>query len=116
TNNIDLGTKPTWNSLAFALPIAMIGFTGLEKVTGLVGLAKRPEKSVPDSIRSSVFTVILVYAAVATAAISAFPSHRAPSEPAGYASELTTRWLDAPMLGLGHAVRHAICRTRPHST
>src|SRR6478672_2007868 len=54
TNNIDLGTKPTWNSLAFALPIAMIGFTGLEKVTGLVGLAKRPEKSVPDSIRSSV--------------------------------------------------------------
>ena len=73
TNNIDLGTKPTWNSLAFALPIAMIGFTGLEKVTGLVGLAKRPEKSVPDSIRSSVFTVILVYAAVATAAISAFP-------------------------------------------
>ena len=37
TNNIDLGTKPTWNSLAFSLPIAMIGFTGLEKVTGLVG-------------------------------------------------------------------------------
>jgi basic amino acid/polyamine antiporter, APA family len=104
TNNIDLGTKPTWNSLAFALPIAMIGFTGLEKVTGLVGLAKRPEKSVPDSIRSSVFTVILVYAAVATAAISAFPSHRAPAAPAGYASELTTRWLDAPMLGLATAV------------
>ena len=104
TNNIDLGTKPTWNSLAFALPIAMIGFTGLEKVTGLVGLAKRPEKSVPDSIRSSVFTVILVYAAVATAAISAFPSHRDPSAPAGYASELTTRWLDAPMLGLATAV------------
>jgi basic amino acid/polyamine antiporter, APA family len=104
TNNIDLGTKPTWNSLAFALPIAMIGFTGLEKVTGLVGLAKRPEKSVPDSIRSSVFTVILVYAAVATAAISAFPSHRDPSAPTGYASELTTRWLDAPMLGLATAV------------
>ena len=104
TNDIDLGTKPTWNSLAFALPIAMIGFTGLEKVTGLAGLAKRPEKSVPDSIRSSVFTVILVYAAVATAAISAFPSHRDPSAPAGYSSELTTRWLDAPMLGLATAV------------
>ena len=31
-NSIDLGTVPTWNSLAFALPIAMIGYTGLEKV------------------------------------------------------------------------------------
>ena len=114
TNNIDLGTKPTWNSLAFALPIAMIGFTGLEKVTGLVGLAKRPEKSVPDSIRSSVFTVILVYAAVATAAISAFPSHRDPSAPTGYASELTTRWLDAPMLGLATAVGNEYGSARGH--
>ncbi len=59
---------PTWNSLAFSLPIAMIGLTGLEKVTELTGLAKRPEKTVPDSVRSSVFTVIIVYAAVATAA------------------------------------------------
>jgi APA family basic amino acid/polyamine antiporter len=102
--SIDVGTKPTWNSIAFALPIAMIGFTGLEKVTSLAGLAKHPEKSVPDSVRSSVITVVLVYAAVATAAISAFPPHRDPSAPAGYASELTTRWLDAPMLGLATAV------------
>jgi APA family basic amino acid/polyamine antiporter len=102
--SIDLGTKPTWNSLAFALPIAVIGFTGLEKVTSLAGLAKHPEKSVPASVRSSVFTVILVYAAVATAAISAFPPHRDPSAPAGYSSELTTKWLDAPMLGLATAV------------
>jgi APA family basic amino acid/polyamine antiporter len=104
TNNIDLGTKPTWNSLAFALPIAMIGFTGLEKVTGLAGMAKHPEKSVPDSVRTSVFTAILVYAAVATAAVSAFPAHRDPSAPAGYSSGLSTTWLDAPMLGLATAV------------
>src|SRR5919197_1221945 len=37
TRDVNLGTKPTWNSLAFALPIAMIGFTGLEKVTSLAG-------------------------------------------------------------------------------
>jgi basic amino acid/polyamine antiporter, APA family len=104
TRNINLGVEPTWNSLAFALPIAMIGFTGLEKVTGLAGLAKHPEKTVPDSVRTSVFTVIIVYAAVATAATSAFPAHRDPSAPAGYASELSTRWLDAPMLGLASAV------------
>jgi APA family basic amino acid/polyamine antiporter len=104
TRNVDLGVAPTWNSLAFALPIAMIGFTGLEKVTSLAGLAKHPEKTVPDSVRTSVFTVILVYAAVATAATSAFPVHRDPSAPAGYSSELTTRWLDAPLLGLARAI------------
>ena len=103
-NNVDLGTAPTWNSLAFALPIAMIGFTGLEKVTSLAGLAKHPEKTVPDSVRTSVFTVILVYAAVATAATSAFPVHPDPSQPAGYSSALTTTWLDAPLLGLATAI------------
>jgi APA family basic amino acid/polyamine antiporter len=104
TNNIDLGVRPTWNSLAFALPIAMIGFTGLEKATSLAGLAKDPEKTLPDSVRTSVFTVVIVYAAVATAAISAFPSHLDPAAPAGYSSQLTTTWLDAPMLGLATAV------------
>jgi basic amino acid/polyamine antiporter, APA family len=104
TNNIDLGVRPTWSSLAFALPIAMIGFTGLEKVTSLAGLAKDPEKTLPDSVRTSVFTVVLIYAAVATAAISAFPSHVDPSAPAGYSSELSTTWLDSPMLGLATAV------------
>ncbi len=104
TNNIDLGVRPTWNALAFALPIAMIGFTGLEKVTSLAGLAKDPEKTLPDSVRTSVFTVVIVYAAVATAAISAFPSHVDPAAPVGYSSELTTKWLDAPMLGLATAV------------
>jgi basic amino acid/polyamine antiporter, APA family len=104
TNQIDLGTRPTWDSLAFALPIAMIGFTGLEKVTSLAGMAKNPEKTIPDSVRTSVFTVIIVYAAVSVAAISAFPTHPAPDAPAGYASGLTTTWLDAPMLGLATAV------------
>src|SRR5436190_2128679 len=103
-NNVDLGMRPTWSSLAFALPIAMIGFTGLEKVTSLAGLAKDPEKTLPDSVRTSVFTVVLIYAAVATAAISAFPSRVDPAAPAGYSSELSTRWLDSPMLGLATAV------------
>jgi basic amino acid/polyamine antiporter, APA family len=102
--NIDLGVQPTWNSLAFSLPIAMIGFTGLEKVSSLAGMAKDPAKTVPDSVRTSVFTVIVVYAAVATAATSAFPSSPDPSAPAGYSSGLTTTWRDAPLLGLAHAI------------
>ena len=102
-NSIDLGTIPTWNSLAFALPIAMVGYTGLEKVGSLAGVAKQPEKTLPDAIRTSVFTVVLVYSAVATAAVSAFPAEPAKNAHGGV-TELGTTWVDTPMLGLAHAI------------
>ena len=102
-NSIELGTMPTWNAVAFALPIAMIGYTGLEKVGSLAGVAKNPEKSLPDSVRTSVFTVVIVYSAVATAAVSAFPTHPANNAQGG-TTLLATRWVDTPMLGLAHAI------------
>jgi basic amino acid/polyamine antiporter, APA family len=102
-NSIDLGKVPTWNSLAFALPIAMIGYTGLEKVGSLAGVAKHPEKTLPDAVRTSVFTVVLVYSAVATAAVSAFPAEPAKNAHGGV-TELGTTWVDTPMLGLAHAI------------
>jgi APA family basic amino acid/polyamine antiporter len=104
THGIHLGTIPTWNSLAFAFPIAMIGYTGLEKVSSMAAYAKDPEHSVPDSVRSSVFTVVIVYAAVATAAASAFPTHADPTKTAGGTSELATKWVNAPMLGLAERI------------
>jgi basic amino acid/polyamine antiporter, APA family len=102
-NSIHLGQVPTWNSVAFALPIAMVGYTGLEKVGSLAGVAKNPEKSLPDAIRTSVFTVVLVYAAVATAAVSAFPAHPA-NNPHGGTTLLGTEWVNTPILGLAHAI------------
>jgi APA family basic amino acid/polyamine antiporter len=104
THGINVGSVPTWNSLAFSFPIAMIGYTGLEKVSSLAAYAKDPERSVPDSVRSSVFTVVIVYAAVATAAASAFPSHPDPTQTAHGASLLGTRWENAPMLGLAERI------------
>jgi basic amino acid/polyamine antiporter, APA family len=104
THGIDVGSVPTWNSLAFSFPIAMIGYTGLEKVSSLAAYAKDPERSVPDSVRSSVFTVVIVYAAVATAAASAFPSHPDPTQTAQGASLLGGKWVNAPMLGLAERI------------
>jgi APA family basic amino acid/polyamine antiporter len=101
--SIDLGKVPTWNSVAFALPIAMIGYTGLEKVGSLAGVAKNPEKTLPDSVRTSVFTVVLIYSAVATAAVSAFPAEPANNAHGG-TTELGTTWVNTPMLGLAHAI------------
>jgi basic amino acid/polyamine antiporter, APA family len=104
TRNIDVGSVPTWNSLAFSFPIAMIGYTGLEKVGSVAAYAKDPERSVPDSVRSSVFTVVIVYAAVATAAASAFPTTPAPDQTAHGKSGLTHIWENAPMLGLAKQI------------
>jgi APA family basic amino acid/polyamine antiporter len=104
THGIDVGSVPTWNALAFSFPIAMIGYTGLEKVSSVAAYAKDPERSVPDSVRSSVFTVVIVYAAVATAAASAFPSHPDPSQTAHGTSLLATKWVNAPMLGLAERI------------
>jgi APA family basic amino acid/polyamine antiporter len=104
THGIDVGSVPTWNSLAFAFPIAMIGYTGLEKVSSLAAYAKDPERSVPDSVRSSVFTVVIVYAAVATAAASAFPAHADATKTAHGTSLLATKWVNAPMLGLAERI------------
>jgi basic amino acid/polyamine antiporter, APA family len=103
-HSIHLGSVPNWNAVAFALPIAMIGYTGLEKVGTLTGVARRPEKSVPDSVRTSVFTVVLVYAAVATAAVSAFPAHADKSLGPGGTTALGTTWVNTPILGLAHAI------------
>jgi basic amino acid/polyamine antiporter, APA family len=103
THDIHVGTVPTWNAVAFSFPIAMIGYTGLEKVSSVAAYAKDPERSVPDSVRSSVFTVVIVYAAVATAAVSAFPTHPAHTT-AGGTTALGTTWVNAPMLGLAERI------------
>lgn len=101
---VSVGTRPDWNAIAFSIPIAMVGYTGLEKVSNLAGAARAPERTLPTSVRRSVFTVVAVYAAVATAAASAFPVHRDPAQPSGYASELSTTYVHTPMLGLAHAI------------
>ena len=42
TSSIDLGAAPTWTSVAYALPIALVAFTGVEIVAGLLQEAANP--------------------------------------------------------------------------
>ena len=50
TQGTSLGTHPTWHSLAFALPLAMLAFTGLETVANLAAEARRPGVDLPRSV------------------------------------------------------------------
>ncbi|HZT90605.1 MAG TPA: universal stress protein [Gaiellaceae bacterium] len=86
-----LGTNPTWHSLAFALPLAMLAFTGLETVANLAEEARRPGVDLPRSVFGGIATVVTTYVAIAVVAVSAFP---------GAGTELGHRWIRAPLLGV----------------
>ena len=42
TRGLSLGTSPSWHAIAFALPLAMLAYTGLETVANLAEEVRRP--------------------------------------------------------------------------
>src|SRR3954453_13644959 len=91
-----LGSNPSWHDLAFALPLAMLAFTGLETVANLAEEARRPGVDLPRSVFGAIVTVITIYVAIAVVALSAFP---------GPETELGSRWIRAPLLGVADSIR-----------
>ena len=96
TQGTSLGTNPTWHSIAFAIPLAMLAFTGLETVANLAEEARRPGIDIPRSVFGAIGTVVTLYVAIAIVGISAFP---------GPQTELGTRWIRAPLLGIADRLR-----------
>jgi APA family basic amino acid/polyamine antiporter len=91
TQGTHLGTHPTWGAIAFALPLAMLAFTGLETVANLAEEARTPGVDLPRSVFGAIATVVTVYVAIAVVAVSAFP---------GPKTQLGTTWIHAPLLGV----------------
>jgi APA family basic amino acid/polyamine antiporter len=96
THGTSLGSHPTWHSIAFALPLAMLAFTGLETVANLAEEARRPGVDLPRSVFGGIATVVTMYVAIAVVAISAFP---------GPDTQLGHRWIRAPLLGVADRLR-----------
>jgi APA family basic amino acid/polyamine antiporter len=94
-SGLHLGTSPTWHDLAFALPLAMLAFTGLETVANLAAETRRPGVDLPRSVFGAIATVITIYVAIALVALSAFP---------GPKTALGTTWIRAPLLGVADAI------------
>ncbi|HEV2590632.1 MAG TPA: universal stress protein [Gaiellaceae bacterium] len=96
THGMSLGHHPSWHDIAFALPLAMLAFTGLETVANLAEEARRPGVDLPRSVFSGIATVVTTSVLIAAVAVSAFP---------GPHTELGTRWLHAPLLGIAARIR-----------
>ena len=89
----DLGRAPTWSEIAFALPLALLAYTGLETVANLAEETKRPGYALPRALFPAIGLVVALYVLVALVALSAFPAT------AG-GTALGDEWLRAPIMGV----------------
>ena len=93
TKGASLGSSPSWHELAFALPLAMLAYTGLETVANLAEETRRPGVQLPKSLFGGIGTVVVVYVGIAVVGLMAFPVHDGTTE-------LGTVWGEAPLMGI----------------
>ncbi len=99
-SSVHLGTAPTASNLAFALPIAVIAFTGLDAAASLAGEVKVTARQFKLLMVPGSAVIVLVYVGIAVVGISALPVHHG-------LSALGQRHLQAPLLGVVEAFRPA---------
>src|SRR5262249_43019550 len=100
TRGTSLGHSPTWHDIAFALPLAMLAYTGLETIANLAEETRRPGRTLPRSLFSSIGLVVVLYVAIAVVALSAFPP--------AHGTELGSTWLRSPLVGVATQIREQV--------
>jgi APA family basic amino acid/polyamine antiporter len=96
SESIHLGTVPTWADLAFALPITVIAFTGLEAAASIVGEVTATGPQLKRLVLPGSLIILLIYVGIAFVGISALPvvdGHTA----------LGITHINAPVLGIVEA-------------
>ena len=100
TAGTSLGTQPTWHDIAFAIPLAMLAYTGLETIANLAEEARRPGRDLPRSLFGAIGLVVLLYVAMAIVALSAFPAE--------HGTQLGSNWLRSPLMGIVSRIREHV--------
>lgn len=101
TDNFHLGMSPTWGQLAFALPVAMIGFTGLDIVANLSGELREPGSQLPRPMMMAALVAVVMFVALGVLGLSALPVTMAGGV---HVTELGTTWIDRPIVGIIEAM------------
>jgi APA family basic amino acid/polyamine antiporter len=100
TAGTSLGTSPTWHSLAFAIPLAMLAYTGLETVANLAEETRRPGRDLPRSLFGAIGLVVVLYVVIAVVGLSAFPPK--------HGTLLGSNWIRAPLVGIVTQIREHV--------
>ena len=95
--NVHWGVAPTWSSLALAVPVAMLAYTGVETVSNLAEEVRDPVRSVPDAYKLVALAVFAIFFTLPFVALSALPVEMIggelttllalPPEEGGYAND-----------------------------
>jgi APA family basic amino acid/polyamine antiporter len=93
TEGLGFARGQDWDDLAFALPLAMLAYTGLETAANLAEEAREPGRTLPRSLFSAIGLVVLVTVLIAGIGLSAYPV-------AGGDTALGQEWLEAPLVGI----------------
>jgi APA family basic amino acid/polyamine antiporter len=94
TETISLGRSPSWGGIVFALAIAATAASsGLDASSGLAGEVAISRRGLRRLVAARIATVMVLYVGVALVALSALPV-------VGGQTELGTRHMDAPLLGV----------------
>jgi APA family basic amino acid/polyamine antiporter len=98
TRGLSLGVTPSWHQIVFALPLAMLAYTGLETVANLAEEARRPGRDLPRSLFSGIGAVVVIYVLIALVGLAAFPQSHGTTA-------LGVEWLRAPIMGIVSALQ-----------
>jgi APA family basic amino acid/polyamine antiporter len=92
-DGLSLETEVGWSDLAFALPLAMLAYTGLETVANLAAEAREPGRSLPRSLITSIGLVVTTTVLIGAIAVTAFPAENG-------STAIGDEWLEAPLEGI----------------
>jgi APA family basic amino acid/polyamine antiporter len=87
------GPFPSWDSLAFALALAALAYTGLETVANLAAEARQPGRALPRSLFTGLGAAVAATTLVGVAWLAALPG----------GTLLGPEWLRAPLVGVADA-------------
>lgn len=96
TQTVHLGSAPSVKDLAFAFPVAVIAFTGLESAASLAGEVSATPKQVRRLVGGGSAAIVVIYVGIATVGVAALPVHHG-------LSALGHSHIKAPLLGVVEA-------------
>jgi APA family basic amino acid/polyamine antiporter len=91
------GDAPGWGELAFALPLGMLAYTGLETVANYAAETREPGKALPRGLFAGLGTVVVVSVLLAAIGLAAYPAE-------GGSTALGEEWRAAPLVGIAAAL------------
>ncbi len=94
--SIHLGTAPSWSDLGFALPVAVIAFTGIEAAASIAGEVTATRKQVKLLVGPGSAVIVLIYVGISLVGVGALPVHHG-------VTALGTTHIKAPVLGVVEA-------------